>query len=111
MDVEKQYIDRVRDGFRAVIEYGLGTTYMGDYQYIGAGKTGTSQSFIDTNGDGKVDTETISTSFIGYAPYDNPRMSVVVVSPDVAVSTAEQTSTINKRISSQIINKYFEIYQ
>ncbi|MBQ6494696.1 MAG: penicillin-binding protein 2 [Bacilli bacterium] len=111
VDVEKQYIDRVRDGFRAVIEYGLGTTYMGDYQYIGAGKTGTSQSFIDTNGDGKVDTETISTSFIGYAPYDNPRMSVVVVSPDVAVSTAEQTSTINKRISSQIINKYFEIYQ
>ena len=84
---------------------------MGGYQYIGAGKTGTSQSFIDTNGDGKVDTETISTSFIGYAPYDNPRMSVVVISPDVAISTAQTTSSINQRLSSQIVNKYFEIYQ
>ena len=111
VDVEKQYLDRVKEGFRAVVSYGLGTTYMGNYQSIGAGKTGTSQSFIDTNGDGKVDTETISTSFVGYAPYENPKMSVVVISPDVAISTAETTSTINKRLSSQIVNKYFEIYK
>ena len=111
VDVEKQYMDRVREGFRAVVDYGLGTTYMGNYQGIGAGKTGTSQSFIDTNADGKVDTETISTSFVGYAPYDNPRMSVVVISPDVAVATAETTSSINRRLSSQIVNKYFEIYK
>ena len=111
VDVEKRYMDRVREGFRAVVDYGLGTTYMGNYQGIGAGKTGTSQSFIDTNADGKVDTETISTSFVGYAPYDNPRMSVVVISPDVAVATAETTSSINRRLSSQIVNKYFEIYK
>ena len=111
VDVDKKYIDRVREGFRAVVSYGLGTTYMGNYQSIGAGKTGTSQSFIDTNGDGKVDQETISTSFVGYAPYENPRMSVVVISPDVAVATAETTSAINKRLSSQIVNKYFEIYK
>ena len=109
VDVDKKYIDRVHEGFRAVVSYGLGTQYMGDYQDIGAGKTGTSQSFIDTNGDSKVDTETISTSYVGYAPYDNPRMSIVVVSPDVATSDAETTSSINKRISSQIVNKYFEI--
>ena len=111
VDVEKKYMDRVHEGFRAVVAYGLGTTYMGDYQYIGAGKTGTSQSFLDTDDDGKVDTGTISTSFIGYAPYDDPRMSVVVISPDVATANAETTSTINKRLSSQIVNKYFEIYK
>ncbi|MEE3342468.1 MAG: penicillin-binding protein 2 [Bacilli bacterium] len=111
VDVEKQYMDRVREGFRAVVDYGLGTTYMGSYQYMGAGKTGTSQSFLDTDDDGKVDTETISTSFVGYAPYEDPRMSIVVISPDVAVSTAETTSTINKRLSSEIVNKYFEIYK
>ena len=33
-----------KEGFRAVVSYGLGTTYMGNYQSIGAGKTGTSQS-------------------------------------------------------------------
>ena len=111
VDVDKRYMDRVREGFRAVVSYGLGTTYMGNYQSIGAGKTGTSQSFIDTNGDGKVDTETITTSFIGYAPYNDPRMSVVVISPDVADASAETTSAINKRLSSEIVNKYFEIYQ
>lgn len=111
VDVDKQYIDRVREGFRAVVSYGLGTAYMGSYQSIGAGKTGTSQSFIDTNGDGKVDNETISTSFIGYAPYESPRMSVVVISPDVATATAKTTSAINVRLSSQIVNKYFEIYK
>lgn len=111
VDVEKKYMDRVKEGFRAVVEYGLGTTYMGNYQSIGAGKTGTSQSFIDTDNDGKIDTETTSTSFVGYAPYDNPQMSIVVISPDVAISNAETTSAINKRLSSEIVNKYFEIYK
>lgn len=111
VDVEGKYLDRVKEGFRAVVAYGLGTAYMGDYQAVGAGKTGTSQSFIDTNGDGKIDTETITTSFVGYAPYDNPRMSIVVISPDVADSEADVTSSINKRLSSQIVNKYFEIYK
>ena len=65
---------------------------------------------IDTDGDGKVDTETISTSFIGYAPYDNPKMSIVVLSPDIGDGNSETTSRINRRLSSQIVNKFFEIY-
>lgn len=111
VDVETEYIDRVKEGFRAVVSYGLGTTYMGNYQSIGAGKTGTSQSFIDTDEDGLIDTETITTSFVGYAPYDNPKMSVVVISPNVAEANTDTTSSINKRLSSKIVNKYFEIYK
>ena len=111
VDVDAKYIARVQEGFRAVVSYGLGTSYMGAYQSIGAGKTGTSQSFIDTDGDGTVDTETITTSFVGYAPYDDPRFSIVVISPDVADASAETTSAINKRLSSEIVNKYFEIYK
>ena len=111
VDIDPKYMNRVREGFRAVVGYGLGTTYMGNYQAIGSGKTGTSQSFIDTNGDGRVDTETITTSFVGYAPSDDPRMSVVVISPDIADASAETTSGINRSLSSQIVNKYFEIYQ
>lgn len=111
VNVEAKYMARVQEGFRAVVSYGLGTSYMGSYQSIGAGKTGTSQSFIDTDGDGKVDKETITTSFVGYAPYDDPRMSIVVISPDVADANAENTSAINRRLSSEIVNKYFEIYK
>ena len=111
VEVEQKYISRVKEGFRAVVSYGLGTTYMGNYQSIGAGKTGTSQSFIDTDGNGVIDTETITTSFVGYAPYDNPKMSIVVISPDVAEANTDTTSSINKRLSSKIVNKYFEIYK
>lgn len=111
VEVKSEYIDRVQEGFRAVVSYGLGTAYMGSYQNIGAGKTGTSQSFIDTDGNGVIDTETITTSFVGYAPYDNPKMSVVVISPDVAIADTDTTSSINKRLSSKIVNKYFEIYK
>ena len=110
VDIDGAYMARVQEGFRAVVSYGLGTTYMGNYQSIGAGKTGTSQSFIDTNGDGRVDTETITTSFVGYAPYDHPRMSVVVISPDIADSEAETTSGINKILASELVNQYFALY-
>ena len=68
----------------------------------------TSESFIDTDNDGKVDTETITTSFVGYSPSDNPKMSVVVVSPDISLPDNPQ-SLVTKRISANIVNKYFEL--
>lgn len=110
VDVDKKYMDRVRYGFNQVVTNGLGYGYMG-YYTNSSGKTGTSQSFIDTNNDGKVDTETISTSFVGYSPADKPSMSIVVVSPDIATANSSYTSNINRIVSSKIVNKYFEIYK
>lgn len=107
LSVEKKYIDRVREGFSAVVTRGLGYGYMGNYTNS-AGKTGTSQSFIDTDGDGKVDTETITSSFVGYSPSDNPKMSIVVVSPDISVPDST-TYGVTRNISAQIVNKYFEL--
>ena len=110
VDVEKKYIDRVRYGFNQVINNGIGYGYMENYTNS-AGKTGTSQSFLDTDNDGVVDTETISTSFVGYAPGDNPIMSLVVVSPDVSLPDANYTSQVTKRISSRVVNSFFDIYR
>jgi len=107
LSVEKKYIDRVREGFSAVVTRGLGYGYMGNYTNS-AGKTGTSQSFIDTDGDGKVDTETITSSFVGYSPIDNPKMSIVVVSPDISVPDST-TYGVTRNISAQVVNKYFEL--
>lgn len=107
LSVEKKYIDRVREGFSAVVTKGLGYGYMGNYTNS-AGKTGTSQSFIDTDGDGKVDTETITSSFVGYSPSDNPKMSIVVVSPDISVPDST-TYGVTRNISAQVVNKYFEL--
>ena len=106
LSVDEKYINRVREGFSAVVSRGLGYGYMGNYTNS-AGKTGTSQSFIDTDNDGKVDTETITSSFVGYSPSDNPKMSIVVVSPDVSIPDSSQ-SAVTKRISAQIVNKFFE---
>ena len=112
VDVDSKYIDRVKYGFNRTVVDGLGNGYMGYYTNSG-GKTGTSQSFIDTDGDNVVDTETITTSFVGYSPADNPKMSIVVVSPDISNSYGEisYTSPVTKRISAKIVNKYFEIYK
>lgn len=110
VDVDKEYMDRVRLGFNQVVTDGLGYGYMGNYTNS-SGKTGTSESFIDTNGDGVVDTETITTSFVGYSPSENPRVSIVVVSPDVSLPNTDYQSNVTKRISSKLINKYFSIYK
>ena len=110
VDIDKKYMDRVRLGFNQVMTSGLGYGYMGRYNNSG-GKTGTSQSFIDTNGDGVVDTETISSSFIGYSPANNPIMSIVVVSPDISTPDSGYQSAITRRLSSRMTEYFFEMYK
>lgn len=111
VNTKPEYFDRVKLGFKSVLEYGTGYGYI-DLKYKPAGKTGTSESFIDTDDDGVVDTETLTNTFIAYAPYDNPRVSFTVVSPDVSFEGASSyQSNVNKRIVSRVSQKYFEIYK
>ena len=111
--LEDKYLDRIKQGFREVmLTSGTGVGYI-DYKYKAAGKTGTSESFIDSDGDGVVDKETISNTFGAYAPYDDPKVSFVVVSPDVFYQESNSTAraSINKQISYRISQKYFEFYE
>jgi len=75
-----------------------------------AGKTGTSESFIDTDGDGVIDTETVSNAFIGYAPANNPEVTITVTSPDVEDPNTGVSfhSYVNRRIAKEISNYYFK---
>ena len=113
VDTSEEYLNRVKLGFQAVMERGgTGSGYI-DLAYKPAGKTGTSQSFVDTDGNGVVDKETISNTFAAYAPYDNPSVSFVVVSPDVYVynNNSSTRSYVNMRIAKEVSKKFFEIYQ
>ena len=112
VNTEQQYLDRVKLGFQRVLDSGTGYGYI-DLAYKPAGKTGTSESFIDTDNDGVVDTETITTTFVAYAPYDNPRVSFTVISPDVYYNQNGSTyqSNVNKRIVSRVSKKYFDFYK
>ena len=112
IDTENDYLNRVKEGFKMVMEsYWTGAGYI-SYIHNPAGKTGTAQSFIDTDGDGVIDTETTTATFSGYAPYDNPRVVFTVITPDVAYGDIlyMYTSRINTRISQKVSEKYFEIY-
>ena len=112
VNIDSKYMERIQKGFREVMVSGTGSGYI-NYKYNSAGKTGTSESFIDTDNDGVIDKETISNTFGAYAPYDNPTVSFLVVSPNVYYKESNSTtrSSVNKRISYRISQKYFEIYK
>jgi len=108
-----EYLNRVKEGLKAV--FSNGGTGIGniDYSYKPAGKTGTSQSFIDTDGNGVVDLETTTSTLVAYAPYDNPIVTFTVVSPDVDYvgSNSSYIPQINAQISYKVSKKFFELYK
>lgn len=112
VDTEERYLNRVKQGFREVLTGGTGYGYI-EQRFNPAGKTGTSQSFVDTDSDGKIDKETLTNTFIAYAPYDNPRVTFTIISPDYThyYNGNSYGSTVNKRISDEVSKKFFEIYQ
>lgn len=113
VETKPEYMARVKEGFYAVVNSssGYGRGYI-DPKYRGAGKTGTSQSFLDTDDDGVIDTATVSTAFVGYAPSDNPKISIVVTSPDSSRENgpSDFSSMVTKRITKAVTDKYFEMY-
>lgn len=112
VNTSPEYLDRVKEGFKQVLAPGgTGSGYV-DYSHNPAGKTGTAQSFLDTNGDGVIDTATTTATFSAYAPYENPEVVFTVISPDVAPEEVPYNgmSRVNTRISQKVSKKYFEIY-
>ena len=113
VEVKSENLKRVQEGFYAVMHMsgGYGRGYIND-RMDAAGKTGTSQSFIDTNNDGIIDTETITSSFIGYAPYNNPKVAFMVTSPNSshANSSNNFASLVNYRLTRAITDKYYDMY-
>ena len=112
VNTKDEYIDRVKKGFIASSTYGTSYGFV-DNSYYPASKTGTSQSFIDTNNDSIVDTETISNSFVSFAPYNNPKVAFAIISPDISHNKGSPyyRSSVNKRIAQQVIKKYFYFYK
>ena len=113
IDTQPEYMARVKEGFYAVMHSsgGYGRGYIDD-RWDAAGKTGTSQSFVDTDGNGIIDTETITSSFVGYAPANDPVMSIMVTSPNSSHpnSNTDYASLVTLHITKEITHKFFEMY-
>lgn len=113
VDTKAEYMARMKEGFYAVMHSsgGYGVGYI-DQKFDAAGKTGTSQSFLDTDNDGVIDTETITSSFVGYAPANNPKMSIIVTSPDSSHpnSRTDYASLVTLHLTKEITNQFFAMY-
>lgn len=111
LDLDDKYIYRIKEGLHAVMNNGgLGVGYMNSI-YNPSGKTGTAQSFYDSDYDGIIDKDTYTATFAGFAPSDNPKMSIVSISPDVShIYGISFQSQVNKRITSRATDAYFNIY-
>ena len=113
VNTKDEYLLRIKEGFKEVlVPGGTGYNFMPS-NIKPAGKTGTSQSFIDSDLNGVIDKETITNTFVGYAPYDKPIVTFTIISPDISHYGNNSTyqTNVNSRISYQVSKKFFEIYK
>lgn len=105
------YLNRIREGLKLVLSEGTGKIYV-NKEINAAGKTGTSESFYDSDNDGVVDVSTISSTFAGYFPADNPKYSVVVITPNISHNNGSNdtmyygASKITKDITNYLRENY-----
>ena len=111
VDLDEEYLDRIREGLKLVLSKGTGKIYVRD-DLLAVGKTGTSESFYDSNNDGVVDVATITSTFAGYFPEEDPKYSVVVITPNISHNNGSSNtmyygaSKITKDITSFLADNY-----
>ena len=101
--IDDKYIDRVKKGLRLVITDGTGRGYIDEVKNA-SGKTGTSETLADSDGDGKYETETISTAFVAYLPTDNPKYAISITTPSISYvnSSSDYVYPFNKLVIRKI---------
>ena len=108
IDVPDSYWDIIHSGMYKVVhgtsQYATGTA-MKDINPAIAAKTGTAETVYKN-------TDTITLSAISYAPYDDPKVTFTIVSPNISRPDGKTNhqSSINKRLTNRVSKKYFEIY-
>ena len=102
------YFDRIIEGFREVVQMGTGAGYTSS-NFNPAGKTGTSEVYFDSDNDGRGDVLTINNTYAMYAPIDNPKYSMVVISPNVNHPNehSDYFAYINRYISKRVSDYLF----
>jgi cell division protein FtsI/penicillin-binding protein 2 len=108
IDMKTEYIKRVQEGFRRVMQEPGGTAYayFANAPYKPAGKTGTAEAFYDGPIKSRRNDSTYNLTLVGYAPYNDPQVSFAVVVP---WATQGDSDGINDRIGRRILDAYFEL--
>jgi penicillin-binding protein A len=114
LDIEENWIKRVQEGFRRVMQEPGGTAY-GSFggkgkTYRPAGKTGTAEAFYDgprRKDFGKEPPETMNLSLVSYAPSDNPEVAMAVLVPWAYQGSVDHGA--NKKIGERVLDAYFDL--
>lgn len=110
--VTPSQLDVVKQGFYQVTHGTLGWTTAKQLANVSpsiSGKTGTAQSFY-YNPDDPTNTdppETVTTSFVGYAPSSKPQIAIAVVFPNLS----SEKGNYNITAAQQMMEQYFAIEQ
>lgn len=80
IELDTSFYDRITEGLYEVFHGGTASSYVNKSKNA-VGKTGTSETFYDSDSDGVVDKEVINSTVAFYYPRETPRYSMVVVAP------------------------------
>lgn len=109
--IDQEDLAEIRKGFHAVTKTGTGYGYIWN-NYPSAGKTGTSESFLYLENNKLI--KTIGVTLAAYLPYENPKISLVLVSPNIRYQNNVSNyrypinQKIMKRASKLVIEKYLK---
>ncbi|WP_272893600.1 peptidoglycan D,D-transpeptidase FtsI family protein [Heyndrickxia oleronia] len=112
VDMKTSWIDHVKEGFWKVVneQGGTGNSISKDLKV--AGKTGTAQGLYDgpkrQNYTFNNLPTTWNSTFVGYAPYDNPEIAISVVLPWSYIGNNKDPHT-NLKIADRVFKAYFDL--
>ena len=111
VDAKPEWLDRVQEGFRRVMQERGGTAYGAFYtaEYKPAGKTGTAEAFYDGPKRKNYDKppEVMNLSLVAYAPHENPEIALAVMVP--WAYEGNQGHHANNDIGRRVLDTYFEL--
>lgn len=95
-----EYLNRVQQGFRACVSEGYCGKGLSEMTPSVAGKTGTAEVGDWT-----------TAAFVGYAPYENPKVSFACVAPTSSINTQDVSENIcTDTVTKRVLEKYFQLY-
>ena len=102
--LEEGYYDRITEGMYQVFHGGTASSYVAK-NLEAVGKTGTAETFYDSDADGIVDTPVINSTLAYYFPRSDPKYSVVIVAPYLTNSSSSSypfTKYVSLKISKYL---------
>ena len=106
IQVSKEILDHIKEGLYRVThgENGTSATTFRTYSPQVAGKTGTTEAFYSGPNPAYTNEAVENSSFISYAPYDNPEIVVAVVAPYFKDGSPSDYAA---KVAKQVYDAYF----